>query len=401
MTIQCISALNDTIGSIQLKLFDFGREEINFEDKIEENVFKEEKTKNINKNVHILKERHFEMLNPICPYCNSIKHTKQGFYQIKPKFDNDKKVKIHLQRYKCKKCDKKYSTNLFNIKEENKSYLNTIKEKTRQSKLFRGGSLRNIALDFKIFKNMTISHTTIKNFLKIDENKINRKNNRISQKIKQLSGYLIIDEQFIKCDKKKIYRVTLHDKHIKNPIAEEIMESRTKENILSLIKEVTKGHKIKSITTDGFQTYESVAEELNIKHQTCIFHMFKSIRKEILDDLKKNKYTELEIISTLHYLTELQNVFRTYNYDECLELFEELLNKSKYFKPILIEMISEKIIPNFNRLTEYMRDNSIPRTSNKAEQEYSKTKPYEIKRKYKTINGILEYLALNMTKKPI
>ena len=58
------------------------------------------------------------------------------------------------------------------------------------------------------------------------------------------------------------------------------MVSRTKKNILSLIKETTEGHEIKSITTDGFKVYESVADELNLKHQRCIFHMFKECRTE-------------------------------------------------------------------------------------------------------------------------
>jgi len=154
---------------------------------------------------------------------------KQGFYQIKPKIENDEKVKINLQRYKCKICGKKYSTDLFQIKEQNMSFLNNIKDKIRQSKLYRGGSLRNIAQDIKLFTNMTISHQSIKNFLKIDTKKIKRVGNRISQKLTKLSGYLTIDEQFINKPKKGIYRVTLYDKEIKNPIAEEIMESRTKE----------------------------------------------------------------------------------------------------------------------------------------------------------------------------
>jgi len=100
----------------------------------------------------------------------------------------------------------------------------------------------------------------------------------------------------------------------------------------------------------------------------------------------------------LRYLTDLQNVFRIYNYDECLECFESLLKKTEYFTTKFIEILSNKILPNFNKLTEYMRDNSIPLTSNQAEQGYSSTKPNEIKNKYKTIDGLLEYLALNMTK---
>jgi hypothetical protein len=65
-----------------------------------------------------------------------------------------------------------------------------------------------------------------------------------------------------------------------------------------------------------------------------------------------------------------------------LKNIKKNIKKNKYTE---LEIISEKIIPNFNRLTEYMIDNSILRTSNKAEQEYSKSKLYEIKGKYKII----------------
>jgi hypothetical protein len=43
----------------------------------------------------------------------------------------------------------------------------------------------------------------------------------------------------------------------------------------------------------------------------------------------------------------------------------------------------------------------MPRTSNQAEQGYSMTNPKEIKKKYKTVDGMLEYLALNMTKNSV
>jgi len=67
MTIQSLSVLKNDIGSIQLKLFDFETGEINFEEKIEETVFKEEKTWNINRNVEIMEDGHFQMIKPVCP----------------------------------------------------------------------------------------------------------------------------------------------------------------------------------------------------------------------------------------------------------------------------------------------------------------------------------------------
>jgi len=65
------------------------------------------------------------------------------------------------------------------------------------------------------------------------------------------------------------------------------MESRTKEKILSLIRETTTGFEIKSLITDGFKVYEGVAKELGVKHQRCIFHMFKECREEIINDIEK------------------------------------------------------------------------------------------------------------------
>jgi hypothetical protein len=40
------------------------------------------------------------MIKPVCPHCNSRHYTKQSWYIIKPKFDNNQRVKLYLQRYK-------------------------------------------------------------------------------------------------------------------------------------------------------------------------------------------------------------------------------------------------------------------------------------------------------------
>ncbi|MDR3292379.1 MAG: hypothetical protein LBT10_09580, partial [Methanobrevibacter sp.] len=77
-----------------------------------------------------------------------------------------------------------------------------------------------------------------------------------------------------------------------------------------------------------------------------------------------------------------------------------LLNDFHALNPILQKII-KKIIPKFERLTQHAKFNLIPRTSNQSEQGYSMTNPKEIKKKYKTVNGMLEYLALNMTKNSV
>lgn len=400
MTTISKSALISNIGSIQLKLFDCKDEKINFESKAEKYAIPIDKKKNTNKNIQILDNGHYGMIKPVCPYCGSLEQIKKGFREIKPKLDNGGKIKISLQRYKCKSCNKKYSTSIKNIKEENKSFLKSLKEKTRESKRNRGGSLRKIAQDVKNFLNIDISHQSIKNFLKIDENVVKKEGTRITREFNELSGFLTIDEEYVYVKGKKKYRVSLHDRFIKGPIAEEIMSSRTKKKIKALITEVTKNNQIISLTSDGLRQYKYVAKDLGIIHQRCIFHMIKECKEEIKKYLKKTKDDETTKMAIVRYLTEINNIFRTFDEDECLDRYEAILDKSNILPQIIIKILLKKIIPNFESLTQFTKDNFIPRTSNQAEQHYSKTRKSETKAKFKTDKGLLEYLALFMEKQP-
>jgi transposase-like protein len=392
------SVLISNIGSIQLKLFDCDDEKIDFKSKAEKYAIPQDKKKNINKNIQILDDGHYEMIKTICPYCGSLKSTKQGFREIKPIIDGGKKIKVSLQRYKCTSCGKKYSTKIENIKEENKKFLKSVKDKVRESKRNRGGSLRKIAKDVKNFINIDISHQSIKNFLKIDANDVKKEESRITRKFSQLSGYLTIDEEYVYIKGKKKYRVSLHDRFINGPIAEEIMSSRTKKKIKDLIKEVTVGNKIISLTSDGLRQYKLVAKDLGIMHQRCIFHMIKECKEEIKKYLKKTKDDIITKMAIVRYLTEINNIFRTFNENECLDRYEAILDKSEVLPPIIIKILAKKIIPNFESLTQFTKNNFIPRTSNQAEQHYSKTQKSQTRAKFKTDDGLLEYLALFMTK---
>ncbi|KZX16009.1 hypothetical protein MBCUT_11450 [Methanobrevibacter cuticularis] len=136
MTTISKSAIIDNIGSIQLKLFDCIEEKVDFKTKVVKYAFPHNKKKKINKNIQILDNGNYQMNNPTCPNCGSVKQVKQGFIEINPKIDN------------C--------------------------EKIRESKKNRGGPLRKIARDTENFLNLKISHQSIKNFLKIDPKKLKK-----------------------------------------------------------------------------------------------------------------------------------------------------------------------------------------------------------------------------------
>jgi len=63
---------------------------------------------------------------------------------------------------------------------------------------------------------------------------------------------------------------------------------------------------------------------------------------------------------------------------------------------VLQKWIVNKIIPDFDRLTVFMCDGLIARTSNQCENYYRQTDHREIKHKYRTYQGILAYLARKM-----
>ncbi|RZN68479.1 MAG: hypothetical protein EF807_05855 [Candidatus Methanolliviera hydrocarbonicum] len=45
-----------------------------------------------------------------------------------------------------------------------------------------------------------------------------------------------------------------------------------------------------AITTDHRREYKEMMDDLRVRHQLCIFHLFKMIRKDVYGVLKSKKY---------------------------------------------------------------------------------------------------------------
>ena len=75
---------------------------------------------------------------------------------------------------------------------------------------------------------------------------------------------------------------------------------------------------------------------------------------------------------------------------------ERLLDKFNNIPKFLQKFIKNKIVPDFQRLTQFTRNHNIPRTTSCNENYYRQTLPDELKRKYKTTNGIINYLLKQM-----
>jgi len=73
MTSEIIPTLKCSIDSIQLKLYNCGMEKIDFEKILNERVPSTETPRNVNKNLSLIEDNHFQYVHSVCPNCNSKK----------------------------------------------------------------------------------------------------------------------------------------------------------------------------------------------------------------------------------------------------------------------------------------------------------------------------------------
>jgi hypothetical protein len=114
--------------------------------------------------------------------------------------------------------------------------------------------------------------------------------------------------------------------------------------------------------------------------------------------LRSKKTSEEEKTQLKKYFKEIRQIFDKKNYETASNLLEELLSHFDNIPHILQRFITKKILPNLNRLTQSMHDPKISRKSNYVKNYYRQTLPRANKKKYKTIQGLINYLKLKMQK---
>lgn len=390
MTNEITSALKGCIDSIQLKLSDYVMEKIDFERILKERLTTVETPRNVNQNLNLLEEKHFEYVNPVCPSCSSHKIIKDGFRARNPILAEFGPQKIYQQRYKCNSCHKRFTTSLDSVIKPRHRYANICEDKAKYLIETGARSLRKTAEDFYTFFNFLPSHQTIQKWIQTGVK------NKIHNKKLTYSGYYVYDEQYIKIKGKKHYRLTIYDFILNVPIAEEIVLKLGKKVIYNFIKQNTQNKPFYALTTDLVPEYKTITDKLGVIHQQCIFHFTKMVNKPVFKILRDKITDKQDKIRLLLYATELKNVFRTFDEKTAIERLESFIEKFDDIPKVLQQIITKTMLPNFQRLTQFMRHNYISRTSNPNENYYRQTDPEQIKKKYKKIEGFLNYTHLKM-----
>ena len=151
---------------------------------------------------------------------------------------------------------------------KNKQFLQEIMDKIPGIMKIGYQSLRKISKYFEIFLKIHVSHQTIKNW----SNK-NQKET-INNEEFEYSGYYSYDEQFLRLNGVRHYRLTLFDAILNVPILERIVCRRILKNTKKFILDSTKNKPFICLTTDLFPMYSNVADEIGVNHQLCTFHLF-------------------------------------------------------------------------------------------------------------------------------
>ena len=120
------------------------------------------------------------------------------------------------------------------------------------------------------------------------------------------------------------------------------------------------------------------------------------IGEDVYDRLKSKTVSYRDKIKLCIYFTGIKEIFRTYDLNVAINRLNKLLDKYNDIPRVLQKWIQNKIIPDFERLTIFTRDGSTPRTNNPVENYYRQTDPNQIKKKYKTYQGILAFLTGKM-----
>ncbi|CEL25125.1 hypothetical protein [Methanobacterium formicicum] len=332
---------------------------------------------------------HIEMFESFCPECFSKFVNKNGVQERTLYFYDKGALETEIQSYKCKKCGKKFNTDISEIVEENSNFTHDFKNKSLELMGLFFGSVRNIAYKVKKDTGVDISHQTIENWILEYENP----NNNFKT---SYSGYYIFDVEWTKIKGVWNYRFTLFDSKQNIIVGDEIYSKENSKNIKEFLEKNTMNHNKISITTDLDEKYKPIIEELEFKHQWCLFHALKNFNKTIKKYIKENELNDDEIDKIHEEKLELFSLFESKSFKKARNKLNEILNKINDYSKVIKSIICNSLMPYFKTFFAFLEDENIERTSNKIENAFQKTFPKSVKKLMKIKRGVMSRINIRI-----
>lgn len=368
---------------------------------------------------YITPQNKFRLEEPFCPKCNK-KATHNGYYKNRTKFTKELGLEIKIGQYECK-CGYRWSVKYKDIDKFIKQHKHII-----QTTVFNLCS-SNLSLE-KISKHIFLIFGD-----KISKEWIRQLFFEAASEVRQIrviktSGIFHYDEQVLKLNGKKVFRLTIRDAVFKNIILDKKFDNATKETIRGAIKIALLPYKVSFFITDLDLKYPNILKELfpRCKQQFCIFHLDKLILKDFgkkisliqlhnmysLFDLFFNHEKELcflkrqlkkyEKTKTKEYEKKLIKEFYEYRNSlkknrrrkfgtklkkrtkqETLELLRKIENLS-FLYPKKIKKRIKNIRENLDNFTVFQENSLVPPTNNNVEHYYSNTLQKTAKKRFRS-----------------
>ncbi|MDA3855125.1 MAG: hypothetical protein PF569_02615 [Candidatus Woesearchaeota archaeon] len=267
---------------------------------------------------------HTKLIN--CPSCNTKcvynGYSHEGNYSL---FSKSNYSFFKKGQQFCPTCQKTYQISIPEFDNINKIIINKLKNQI-YTLLELGNSESDIKYYLEKNENITISKSNIalirKEFLSKVESSYPELDNLLKE---DLEGFIGYDEQYLKIDGKRYYRLVFLNLDTNEVIYEGLHSDISKKSLIKLLKEIFKDSKPKGFVFDMKTMYVNAFKSVfgkKINLQYCIFHLHKSIMDKFNKHMKflnKNLWT-LEDYKRMYTIF---NIF--YNRSEDLKFIDKLL----------------------------------------------------------------------------
>jgi hypothetical protein len=319
--------------------------------------------------------------------CGSERANKHGTYDRHPHGH----APVRVQRYRCRICGGTFSPSLSYIEDEHQ-YPDEVRRLVRVVNAFTNASLERLQDICTIHFGVRPSDEQIRNWITEDTGEIVRND------LPTYSGIYTYDEQYLRIDGKRAYRLLLYDDLMGAPVAEQVVDGCEKATVREFLTTALENKPVFVVTTDGRSDYaEIVEDDLGAFHHRCHYHFLKNGEKKLRNEVFRSvRYSNAEKLHATIVWSEFKSVFAAPSYPAAFRRFEAVLDKIEHLPPAVRTYV-EEVMENFDKFAIHLRDEWVPSTSNNAERYFSHTKSTQVKRRFRTHEGVQSFLKTQMT----
>jgi len=321
---------------------------------------------------------------PECPNCGG-PVCKNGGYERHPHGCQS----VRVQRYVCANCSS-FSPTHPSV-EDDHHYPRAVTQLATAVNVFTDSSLENRQDILTVHYNARPSDQQIHNWCTEQTAEI------VENDLPELSGVYTYDEQYLRIDGSRAYRLTVYDELLRAPVAETIVDRCTKNTVREFLTTVLAEKPVDVVTTDGRSDYpEIIEEDLDAVHYRCNFHFLKNGEDKLQNTvLESVRYSSKERLRGALVWSEFKQVFAAKSYEAAVWRFEAVLDKIEQLPKELRTVVTD-VMEEFDTFLGHLRHEAVPSTTNNLERYYDHTKPTQIKRRFRSEKHARAFLKQQM-----